>query len=600
MLTRLPSVPVQNEIFVCKGGLNTRTPPLMSAPGTVADSLNFMAGINGGYQRIPGYERFDGHPSPTDLSSKVLVMNIENPSHIKIGGEIIGEKSGAIGTLLYQESKLFAVAMRESGYQEGERLFFKKQVVGRFVNYVMQDTRDYCKYRQLGANHWREQIKEVPGSGPVRGVWEYNGDVYALRDAAGIPSCQMYRATNEGWALIDTPPLAPGGRYEFVNANFGGKFCMYAASGTHRAFQFDGTDLVFLSTGMENDRPEHVIAHKNHLFLSFGCSVQHSPIGDPTGEWSVVLGAGEIVMDNPVSGFISMAGNQDVAALLIATRHKTLVLYGNSSNDWTLSTLSHDTGSLPGTLQKVGQIIMLDDRGVSVLSTTASYGNFVGVTLSMNIHEWLSSRRGKVRASCISRDENQYRLFFGRDALYLTGLTSKDAQFMPVRFQDEVCCACSTEMKDGSEAIFVGAENGFVYQLDKGSSFDGVPISYYLVFAFNHSKSPRVNKRYRKLIFELTGHEYGEFYATFRLGYEDRRIAQPGFWPVVNDVKSSTWDSSLWDLFFWDGRDIIPAEMSVTGSGENFSTYIFGRSDEFYPFILNSVIACYTPRRRLR
>ena len=39
----------------------------------------------------------------------------------------------------------------------------------------------------------------VPGSGPVRGVWLYNGDVFAWRDNAGGTALVMHKATAGGW-----------------------------------------------------------------------------------------------------------------------------------------------------------------------------------------------------------------------------------------------------------------------------------------------------------------------------------------------------------------------------------------------------------------
>jgi hypothetical protein len=453
----------------------------------------------------------------------------------------------------------------------------------------------------MAADHWRKQISPVPGVGPIRGVWEYNGIIYAFRDDAEAASCMMYRATKEGWARVSTPNLSPGGHYEFVNNNFANKFCMYGASGTHRAFQFDGETFQFITTGMDDDKPSHIEVHKNHLFLSFGSSVQHSPIGDPTAEWSVVLGAGEIMLNDAVTGFVSLAGNQETSSLLITTRNRTFILYGSSSADWTLVTGSHDTGALSGTLQKIGDVLMLDDRGVSTLTSSTTFGNFAGATLSEHIQNWIFERKKDVRASCVSRENNQYRLFFGnKEALYLTFLGKKNAQFMPMRFRHEISCVCSCELGDGTEAIFFGSDDGTVYQLDKGSSFDGKDIESFLFFAFNHSGSPRINKRYRKLVFELTGQEYCEFKATIRLGHDSPRLAQPTFSDVTNNTNISAWDASLWDVFFWDGRNLVPSEMSVVGSAENFSVYVFGKTTDFLPFAINSIIASYTPRRRLR
>jgi hypothetical protein len=51
----------------------------------------------------------------------------------------------------------------------------------------------------LIAGERRAAIRKVPGQGPVRGVWVFNGDVYAFRDKADGTSAGMYKATLGGW-----------------------------------------------------------------------------------------------------------------------------------------------------------------------------------------------------------------------------------------------------------------------------------------------------------------------------------------------------------------------------------------------------------------
>jgi hypothetical protein len=47
----------------------------------------------------------------------------------------------------------------------------------------------------------RGTIQAVPGTGPVRGVWVFDGDIYAFRDqTTGVGG--MFRATAGGWALL--------------------------------------------------------------------------------------------------------------------------------------------------------------------------------------------------------------------------------------------------------------------------------------------------------------------------------------------------------------------------------------------------------------
>lgn len=49
----------------------------------------------------------------------------------------------------------------------------------------------------------------LPGSGPVRGVWLYNGAVYAWRDNVGATALVMYKATPSGWSAMSMTPFIP-------------------------------------------------------------------------------------------------------------------------------------------------------------------------------------------------------------------------------------------------------------------------------------------------------------------------------------------------------------------------------------------------------
>ena len=163
--------------------------------------------------------------------------------------------------------------------------------------------------------------------------------------------------------------VAPGGRYEFENQNFGGStgtYRMYGCGGVDRGFEFDGTVYVPIATGMTVDRPNYMATHKNHLFFAFGASVQHSAPGTPY-VWSAVLGAAEIALGDVVTGFSPEAGSANEAALTIATRNRSYVLYGTSVSNWNLIIVNQSGGALAYTLQKIGSTYALDDIGVTAL-----------------------------------------------------------------------------------------------------------------------------------------------------------------------------------------------------------------------------------------
>ncbi len=87
----------------------------------------------------------------------------------------------------------------------------------------------------------------------------------------------------------------------------------------------------------------------------------------------------------------------------------------------------------------------------------------------------MNGKRTKVTASCVVRDKSQYRLFFS-DGYVLYFTFSKAGGFMPVKLPNAATWAWSSEESDGSEVVYFGSTNGMVYQMERGTSFDGDPV----------------------------------------------------------------------------------------------------------------------------
>jgi hypothetical protein len=397
--------------------------------------------------------------------------------------------------------------------------------------------------------------------------------------------------------------LAPNGRYETVVGNFGGgdaNYRLYGCDGANRAFEFDGTVFVPINSTMPNDKPTHVAVHKQHLFLSFGASLQFSALSLPY-QWDPVLGAGEIAMNAPITNLIVLPGDQSSGALGVYTRRDTSVLYGTSEANFALSTFNTGTGAVPYTAQNMDQAYVLDDRGIISLGTTLNFGNFLPASLTMNLRPFLENRVNSATASSLNRLKGQYRVFFSDGTgIYMTMINGNLLGSMPVEFPNPVLCCEEGENVSGSTVSFFGSTNGFVYQLDKGTSFDGNAISASFNLTYNSIKSPRILKRFRRASVELAGDYYSEIQFGYDLGYRRQEIPQPLDERYASDLRSSYWDEMIWDSFVWDGSDVSPSEIEVSGTAENIAIRISCFSDIFEPFTVNTIIVHYTMRRGIR
>jgi hypothetical protein len=399
--------------------------------------------------------------------------------------------------------------------------------------------------------------------------------------------------------------LQPGGRGKFVEENFGGSTStkrIYGCDSVNTAFEWDGSYFVPIHTGMSTDKPTNVVAHKKHLMLSFGSSHQISSIAAPY-TWTPLTGASEIGMGEDIVGYAILTGSETAGgALGIYTRNRLSILYGSSSADWSLVPYKAEVGAIENTIQDVGGFPMfLDDRGITDLQTTQQFGNFAHATRSNAVRTLVNTYRSLSTASCISRDLSQYRLFFSDGhAFYVTVVGTRTVGITLVKFPDVVRCAWSSEMNDGGESLLFGSDNGWVYEMNKGTSFDGDAIEFYFDLAYNFCGSPRVEKHFRDTTFEIVGDGYAEFNFGGSLGYGVPDVPQLQAENVQLNLSATAWDGFSWDAFTWDGTTLIPSVKEMVGDAENYSLRVIGNSDYFSPFTVTGVVTHYTPRRQMR
>lgn len=398
--------------------------------------------------------------------------------------------------------------------------------------------------------------------------------------------------------------LSPGGRFEFVNANFYGglsTYRMYGCDGVNPAFEFDGTTFVPIATGFTPDAPKHIVAHKGYLFVAVQTSIGFSAPGQPYN-WTALAGAGTIATGDTVTSLVVLPGAQTTGALAVYGTQNTFMLYGTGNSNWNFVTFNTGSGALHYTPETMDDVYALDYRGVVSLKATLNYGNFDTTSVSNRARPFVLSELQRASDSCINRAKGQYRLFFTDGwGLYITQVDGNILGCMPVYFPNPVLCSAVDRTSDGEEVTYFGSANGYVYQLDVGTSFDGQPIAAAVTLGWNFSRSPRVLKRYRKAAVEIYGNGYCEIDFGYSLQFGSTEVVQPtGSVNYPSSFSASNWDSFTWDSFTWDGTTLSPSECELQGTGENIAISISSTSNAFPPFTINSVILHYSPRRALR
>lgn len=402
--------------------------------------------------------------------------------------------------------------------------------------------------------------------------------------------------TNTGTAYA----LPAGGKYFFLNHNFYGASNLsrtYGVNGVGKAFEYSGTTAVLspITTGMTTDTPVRIAEHKNSLFLAFpGGSIQFSTVGEPL-DYSPVTGAGELGIGNEVMDFATPPNS-----LAILGETSIHVLYGNDSSDYQLEELTDSAGALPYTAQEVGGVLYMDNRGLRSLSAAQNFGNFRMATISRLIEPLLKDKREdsiEPSASLVCRASDQYWLFFEDGTGFVAYMGGKEPSILPFNLGVTVTCAASVE-DDGVERLFVGCSNGFVYELNKGTSFDGAVIEHYVRLPFNHFGSPQVDKRVHKVIADLEASGT----TTLTVSAEFNYGATQG--PVHETLTVTTGGGAIDslgsnELYFASQIETV-AEAYIDGVAKNVSLKIGGSTSTEEPHTLTGITYLVSPRRLVR
>lgn len=682
----------QSDFFPLEGGLDVVSQAIATRSGRAIAALNYESAPSG-YSSFAGFERFDGRSAPSGAQFTVLSF-ATGQTDVVAGQTLTGFSSGATGYVL-------AAAEVTSGA-------FGGTAVGRIAVYMLTGTftngevvkvggttiatlsaapatgdkrasANELIWFQAAVEYLRSLIVKMPGSGPARGVWDFNGVRYGWRDNALATACIMYKATAAGWVALTMPYVmtftsggtyvvkigdtvtgatsaktalvkevvlqsggwstgdaagylviaAPSGAFVAENLNVGvnlnvatiaaaptqfafpagGRYIFrthnfYGAANRKQAFGVNGVGYAFcwgtddvvipIKTTMPVDTPHRIAIHRQHLFLAFpGGSLQNSGVATPL-TWEPVFGATEFGMGDEITDLIE----SNTTAMVVLSASSVAVLTGTSMLDFSLDPLTDEAGALPFTSARFGSAIYLDNRGLRSIKAAQEYGNFGVGSLSETIQPLLALKRKYAInpiASAVVRAKDVYRLFFedGTGLSFYLGREKTEA--MPFNLGKIITCVSSVEAPDTIERVFFGCDDGHIYQLDSGTSFDGAAIETFLQLAYNHLNSPRQLKRFKKAILELDAAPNTRIYMTTSFDYGD---SEQGSLPeLAFDIMGGggLWDIANWDEFYWDAPNEAKASADIDGQGANMSPIIYSSSATQDQHTLSGLTLDYIP-----
>lgn len=199
------SLPQPKQQYVLlNGGLDLASPPIAKQPNYATTASNVEPMLNGGYRRSLGYDRFDGHPAPSEnkvsyqLTTDGLGATTDYPLYTSVTW------LGGTGIYLFRDNnRIYIISDSNPGLLTGEVITIGADhhtLASRSSSAA--STRDNAiKAAGYAADYRRTFIGAVPGVFDVRGVIAVRDSVFAFRDQDGING-GMFKATSTGWVAV--------------------------------------------------------------------------------------------------------------------------------------------------------------------------------------------------------------------------------------------------------------------------------------------------------------------------------------------------------------------------------------------------------------
>lgn len=368
-----------------------------------------------------------------------------------------------------------------------------------------------------------EQIRTMPIGGTVPDGGADGSTLIAMTQTSVTKNVMDWGALLHG----------QGSKYQYVTHNFyaAATFdAIYGVSGTGPAFMYDGYAFTRIMTGtpVEYELPRHVITHQQRMFLGYGSGqYMWSEPGDPLIFDALTGTSAEDGVGSSIRGFMQLNGD----ALAIFHQTGVAMIQGDVGLTPYPGVITADVGCAEYSAQSMGNYMYMSFRGAQNLRSTPAYGDFDHAQFSWDVWDWL---RPRVQTSAFFESANiglinsypvknksQCRWCFA-DGAQLTATFLREGENTQLTIQnitnsegnpltwDVVTAGVES---NGRDRIF-GATNdgtGYVYEIDRGYSFDGANIDAYATLVVMDQGSPQQYKEFT----DMQVHGKATDYATF-------------------------------------------------------------------------------------
>ena len=395
-------------------------------------------------------------------------------------------------------------------------------------------------------------------------------------------------------------------RTRFAKYNYNGTQKIAIVDGINAPATYDTSTFTALNDAPADVKGAAFICNfKNALFFGKGTILNFTaPYTD--SDFSAANGAGSINVGSPITG-LEVFRDQ----LIIFTEVSIQRLVGNTIADFTLQPVTNDLGCIESdTIQEVGgDIMFLAPDGLRLLSATDRIGDFGLGVVSKNIQDNLVTfiSTNTNFTSCVVREKSQYRIFG-----YNNNITQENAQgILATQFAEQGgvnmqyaetrgirAFVADSNYHLNSEVILFSNNDGYLYQMESGSDFDGTAITISFATPFIPIEDPRVRKTFYKIFLYTDPQGSVAFDLSLKLDFDEAGTVQPA--PIsIQNVQGVVgfFGTGVFGTTTYGAKLVKLFESQVVGSGFAVS-FLFDSATQAPPFSLDALTVEYATNAR--
>ena len=379
------------------------------------------------------------------------------------------------------------------------------------------------------------------------------GDIFKIAGVDKIYTVTATPTVTSGGATIAIDPALASSPADNAALTFlstsrenGGKtrFSRYNYTGTEKIAIVDGINVPALYNGSEftalNDAPtdvigaEFVVNFKSHLvFGKSNVLTFTAPFTDT--DFTAANGSGTISVGSAITGLIVFRQQ-----LIIFTETSIFQLTGNTLADFQLQPVTTDIGCVDkDTIQEVGgDIMFLGPDGLRLLSGTERIGDFglgvVSKTIQKEVTDFITANTSFT--SVVIRNKSQYRILgynnnigqANAQGILGTQMAGQGGEGMSwADLRGIRAYVADSRFFQNAETIVFANDDGYLYQMEEGNSFDGDNIQTTFATPYMPINDPRIRKTFYKMFLYTDPQGSVSFDVSLKLDFDQKNSVQP-------------------------------------------------------------------------